>query len=111
MRTLFLLLCLFPICLAAQTMSFEEYEPKSSLVVPEHLVTRAKFPFIDVHNHQFNMPTQDLQQVVADMNKLNMAVMVNLSGRGFRQIQHADGSTSFGHQDSAFLTAALVNAK
>ena len=110
MRTLFLLLCLFPICLAAQTMSFEEYEPKSSLVVPEHLVTRAKFPFIDVHNHQFNMPTQDLQQVVADMNKLNMAVMVNLSGRGFRQIQHADGSTSFGHQDSAFLTAALDNA-
>ena len=110
MRTLFLLLCLFPICLAAQTMSFEEYEPKSSLVVPEHLVTRAKFPFIDVHNHQFNMPTQDLQQVVADMNKLNMAVMVNLSGRGFRQIQHADGSTSFGHYDSAFLTAALDNA-
>ena len=36
----------------AQTMSIEEYEPKSTLVVPEHGVTRAKYPFVDVHNHQ-----------------------------------------------------------
>ena len=33
-------------------MSFEEYEPRSTLVVPEHAVTRARFPFVDVHNHQ-----------------------------------------------------------
>lgn len=33
-------------------MSFEEYEPRSTLVVSEHPVTRARFPFVDVHNHQ-----------------------------------------------------------
>ena len=37
-------------------MDFETYNPPSTLVVPEHKVTKAKFPFIDVHNHQFDMP-------------------------------------------------------
>ncbi len=63
-------------------MDFEEYEPPSTLVVPEHPLTRAKFPFIDVHNHQWNMPAQDLTELTKIMDKLNMAVMINLSGRG-----------------------------
>ncbi len=67
----------------AQTgMDFEKYEPPSTLVVPEHKITRAKFPFIDVHNHQGSMNTQNLDNLVAPMDKMNMAVMVNLSGAG-----------------------------
>ena len=61
-------------------MDVEEYEPVSTLKVDEHLLTQAKYPFIDVHNHQFTMPIQDLDDLVADMDDLNMAVMVNLSG-------------------------------
>ena len=61
-------------------MDIEEYDPISTLVVPETKLTKAKFPFIDVHNHQFTMPIQDLEQLVNEMNELNMAVMVNLSG-------------------------------
>ncbi|MFT4739908.1 MAG: putative TIM-barrel fold metal-dependent hydrolase [Marivirga sp.] len=61
-------------------MDVEEYEPTSTLNVSEHLLTRAKFPFIDVHNHQWTMPVQDLDKLVTDMDDLNMAVMVNLSG-------------------------------
>ena len=61
-------------------MDIEEYEPISTLKVQEHLLTRAKFPFIDVHNHQFTMPIQNLDDLVADMDDLNMSVMVNLSG-------------------------------
>ena len=63
-------------------MDFEDYEPPSTLVVPEHKLTKAKFPFIDVHNHQFTMTPQDLTTLIKEMDKLNMAVMVNLSGRG-----------------------------
>lgn len=63
---------------AAQTMTVEEYEPRSTLVVPENPVTRAKFPFIDVHNHQ--RPTADAAALAREMDRLNMAVMVNLSG-------------------------------
>lgn len=67
---------------AQDEITFEEFEPISTLVVPEHPVTRAKYPFVDVHNHQWEMPTQDLDALVRDMDALNMAVMVNLSGRG-----------------------------
>src|SRR5688572_1740129 len=73
-------------------MDFEEYDPPSTLVVPEHVLTRSKYPFIDVHNHQFGMPTQDLSGLIAEMDKLNMAVMVNLSGRGRGTAEHLEKS-------------------
>ena len=63
------------------TMYWEEYEPRSTLVVPEHPVKRAKYPVIDVHSHQRgNMSRERLDQVVADMDALNLQVLVNLSG-------------------------------
>jgi predicted TIM-barrel fold metal-dependent hydrolase len=66
----------------AQTMSIEEYEPKSTLVVPENPITRAKFPFIDVHNHRSLSATpEQLAQMVTEMDALNMKMLVNLSGR------------------------------
>lgn len=64
-----------------QKMDFEAYDPQSTLKVPEHPVSKAKFPFIDVHNHQFQMPNMDLQKLITDMDRLNMKVMVNLSGQ------------------------------
>ncbi len=64
----------------AQEMSFEEYNPTSTLVVEENPVERAKYPFIDIHSHHFNMASQNLQELVQSMDDLNMAVLVNLSG-------------------------------
>ena len=70
-----------PVPTPAISMSIEDYDPKSTLVVPEHPVTRAKFPFIDVHNHQDRgQSASDVQRLVQDMDSLNMRVMVNLSG-------------------------------
>jgi predicted TIM-barrel fold metal-dependent hydrolase len=69
-----------------EKMDFEKYNPTSTLVVLEHKLTKAKFPFIDVHNHQFNMPTMDLSALTKEMDKLNMAVMVNLSGQSGNSI-------------------------
>jgi uncharacterized protein len=87
-RLLPLCLCLllvfaFPASLWSQTpkMDFETYNPPSTLVVPENKLTKSKFPFIDIHNHQFNMPTMDLGNLIKEMDKLNMAIMVNLSGQ------------------------------
>ena len=71
---------------ASPKMDFETYNPVSTLVVPEHKITRAKFPFIDVHNHQFRMGTMDLDTLIMEMEKLNMQVMVNLSGRGGEEL-------------------------
>lgn len=64
----------------SNVMDVEEYSPVSTLKVPEHKPTQAKYPFIDVHNHQFTMPIQNLDKLVAEMDELNMKVMVNLSG-------------------------------
>ncbi len=61
-------------------MDVEEYDPISTLVVPKHELKHAKYPFIDVHNHQWTMPIQDLDKLIKEMDSLNMGVMVNLSG-------------------------------
>ncbi len=76
-------------CAQSKQMDFESYTPVSTLVVPEHKVTRAKFPFIDVHNHQFNMPTANLTDLITPMDTLNMAVMVNLSGQSGDKIKQS----------------------
>lgn len=90
-----------------QIMNFEQYNPPSTLVVPEHAVTSAKYPFIDVHNHQYRMPEQDLKELTAEMDKLNMGVMVNLSGRGFKRT----ASGGYDVNDSEYLKKAIANAK
>ena len=77
-------------------IDFETYNPTSSLVVPQHVVTRAKFPFIDIHNHQNDMSPQALGTLVKVMDTLNMAVMVNLSG-------------SFGERLKQFSSSIKVN--
>lgn len=71
----------------AQDLTFEEYNPESTLVVPGEPILRAKYPFIDIHGHQRNMPDQDLSPVVEAMDSLNLAIMVNLSGRSGEQLQ------------------------
>jgi len=85
------LLLVMPVALLAQpefprpdknaVIPFEDYNPKSGLVVDEHIVKRAKYPFIDVHNHQRGeMNKAALDKLVNDMDALNLQVMVNLSG-------------------------------
>ena len=83
-----------------QPLGFEEYDPVSTLKVPEHKLTRSKFPFIDVHNHQGQLPAQELGNLLAEMNALNMAIMVNLSGRGWTRDEG---------ESTQFLRGALDN--
>lgn len=64
-------------------MDFEEYNPTSTLVVPENPIKRAKYPFVDVHNHQWRLTAERMPKLLEEMNGLNMGTMVNLSGRGF----------------------------
>lgn len=73
-------------------IDFEAYNPASTLVVPQHRLTRAKFPFIDVHNHQPAMATQNLATLVTAMDSMNMQVMVNLTGYGGDRLKAATGN-------------------
>ena len=67
---------------AGQGVTVDEYEPRNTLVVPGHIVTSARFPFVDFHGHQngTRMSSADVDRLVGEMDELNMAVMVNLSG-------------------------------
>ena len=66
---------------SAQTISVEDWEPRSTLVVNEHPVPRAKFPVIDVHSHHSSTtaPTR-IKKIIQEMDDLNLAILVNLSG-------------------------------
>ncbi|WP_462252308.1 amidohydrolase family protein [Ferruginibacter sp.] len=91
-KYLFLLLTPAALQVCGQTtpkMDFESYNPPATLVVPTHQLVKAKFPFIDVHNHQFGMADKDLAKLIADMDKLNMKVMVNLSGESGEPLQRS----------------------
>jgi len=62
-------------------MSVVDYEPRSTLVVPGAEIPSAKFPFVDVHLHlDATMPAAQMDQMVRDMDRINLAVGVNLSG-------------------------------
>ena len=68
--------------LLAQQMTIEEYEPRMTLVAPENPLISARYPFVDIHGHQraTSMTPGDVESLVKEMDELNMAVMVNLSG-------------------------------
>jgi uncharacterized protein len=96
MRTLFLTVIisiLYLISFAQQitigenkgAVTFEEYDPKSTLVIDKNPKTKSKFPFIDVHNHQFEMGenVDHTDKLIPDMDNINMGILVNLSGRGW----------------------------
>jgi predicted TIM-barrel fold metal-dependent hydrolase len=64
--------------------TIREYKPRSTLVVPEHLVPRSKFPVVDMHGHPFGGPNPvtaaDYEKIVKAMDGINVQLMVNVSG-------------------------------
>jgi predicted TIM-barrel fold metal-dependent hydrolase len=93
---------------SAQTVTFEEYDPPSTLKVPEHPLTKAKFPFIDIHSHQWRMGERDLNKLAAEMDGINMGLMVNLSGGSGKNIVDAIANIK-SNQPNRFVVFANVN--
>ena len=94
----------------ASKMDFEQYNPPSTLVVPGKKISKARFPFIDVHNHQFRMPEMDLNTLVKDMDALNMKVMVNLSGQSGESLKRSVANVKE-HYPKRFIVFANVDFK
>ncbi|MGI9546841.1 MAG: amidohydrolase family protein [Flavobacteriaceae bacterium] len=91
-----------------QQMSFEEYNPASTLVVPSNEIKKARYPFVDIHSHQFRMATQDLGNLIADMDRLNMSVMVNLSGGSGQNLKEIMANVDANYPNR-FIVFANVN--
>lgn len=73
---------------AETPLPIQQYQPKSMLIVPEHVVERSRYPLIDVHSHltwtdksgetiRFNATAEEL---LAVMDRRNILTMVNLTG-------------------------------
>ena len=59
----------------------EDYTPRSTLVVDANPVPRARFPVVDVHSHHWpGFSARRLDEIAGEMDALNLAVLVNLSG-------------------------------
>lgn len=93
---------------AQMKMDFETYDPVNTLVVPKHPLSKSKYPFIDVHNHQGNMGTQNLDGLIKDMDMLNMKVMVNLTGRGGEELKKMITNIK-GHHPKRFIVFTNIN--
>jgi predicted TIM-barrel fold metal-dependent hydrolase len=62
-------------------MTIQEYEPRSTLVVPQHPTPKAKYPFVDIHSHHPRVYSdQQVEKLVKEMDSINLRVIVNLSG-------------------------------
>ncbi len=64
-------------------LPLREFMPVPRLKVPSHLLTRAKFPVVDVHTHfryRLHHSREQLDQYVDLMNRHNIAVCISLDG-------------------------------
>ncbi|MEP6590659.1 MAG: amidohydrolase family protein [Gemmatimonadota bacterium] len=89
--------------------SIVEYKPRSTLVVPVHLVPRAKFPVIDIHGHPPALISNDVINLVgAGMDSLNLRVMVNANGTsGDRLTQQLDAIKASRYADRFVMFTTL----
>ncbi|MCA9179290.1 MAG: amidohydrolase [Planctomycetales bacterium] len=65
-------------------LSLRNFRPRSELRVPQHLLTRAKFPVVDVHTHfrhRLRHDPEALDGFVELMDRNNIAVCVSLDGK------------------------------
>ncbi|MFN7981041.1 MAG: amidohydrolase family protein [Vicinamibacterales bacterium] len=67
-----------------------EYHPRSTLVVPQHPVPKAKFPVIDFHHHPpFSMTVNDVHTVGDAMAPLNLGLMINANATPSERLKPA----------------------
>ena len=98
----------WPASAPAQELAVEDYEPRSTLVVPAHPTTRARFPFVDVHGHLRNVSPDAVDRMVGEMDALNLAVIVNLSGGSGDRLRDAAAATR-GRHPARFATFATLS--
>ncbi len=87
--------------------TIREYRPRSTLVVPQHPVPRAKFPVIDIHSHQPTpISSDELARVIEGMDENNLRILVNLSGAsGDRLREGVDAVRRSSYRDRMVLFA------
>src|SRR5688572_2253763 len=90
--------------------TIREYKPRSTLVVPQHTVPRAKFPVIDIHSHQpVPITPEQFDQVVASMDRLNLQVLVNSTGASGERLRDAIAAIKASRHRDRMVQFASIN--
>jgi predicted TIM-barrel fold metal-dependent hydrolase len=86
-----------------------EYQPQSTLVVPEHEVPRARFPVVDIHGHPPTLDSRaNIDRVVEAMDRLNIGVMVQARpSSGERLTAQIEAVREAGYEDRFVFFASL----
>lgn len=69
-----------------ERLLLRDFRPQSELIVPEHVVERARFPCVNVHTHPGRLSAAEIDQMVAVMDRANIAVSVSLDGRSGEEL-------------------------
>jgi predicted TIM-barrel fold metal-dependent hydrolase len=67
-----------------------DYRPRSTLVVPENPVPRARYPVVDVHGHQQGLAAPGtIEEMVEAMDELNIGVYISADNMSGERLQSA----------------------
>jgi predicted TIM-barrel fold metal-dependent hydrolase len=95
--------------------SILDYRPRSTLVAPEHIVKKARYPAIDFHGHPQGLlgSVESLARLGAELDGLNVRVMIaanNISGDALkRTVATINASPSMKDRVRAFTGVNFQN--
>jgi predicted TIM-barrel fold metal-dependent hydrolase len=92
--------------------SITEYQPRTTLVVPEHPVPRARFPVVDFHGHPPNLSSaENIQRVIEAMDALNIQVMVQANPSSGERLQQQIAAVREAGQANRFVFFASLDLR
>lgn len=100
------------LCRAPETPapSILDYRPHSTLVTPEHIVQKAKYPAIDYHGHPQDLiySADGLKRLGAALDSINVRVMVSADNTsGARLLQTLEAIRASGMKDRVRVLAGI----
>jgi predicted TIM-barrel fold metal-dependent hydrolase len=89
-----------------------EYQPRSTLVVPEHPVPRPKFPVVDFHGHPPRLTSPDVvAAVVRQMDAIGIGVMVSANNNGGESLRQQLAAVEAAGQSHRFVFFAGLDLR
>lgn len=89
-----------------------EYQPRSTLVVPEHPVARPKFPVVDFHGHPPRLTSPEVvADVVRQMDAIGIGVMVSANNNGGESLRQQLAAVEAAGQSHRFVFFAGLDLR